>query len=97
MRSSQKNRTETATCSTRSAANTAAVLALAGYVCWILAGTVAWVSHLGYRSPSIGRLLPAGGYPSNEPAHNVREFLLRNIPLALAFVLPHSLLVPHRC
>ena len=55
------------------------------------------MSHLGYRSPAIGRLLPAGGYPGNEPARSVPEFLLRNIPLALVFVLPHSLLVPHRC
>ena len=37
----------------------------ATYVVWVLLGTVAWISHLGARVESLGRWLPAMGYPGN--------------------------------
>ena len=59
-------------------------------------GVVAWVSHLGLRMPALSSFLPAKGWPSNEPAEGVVDFLVSNLPLALLFVLPHSLVLPAR-
>ncbi|CAL6289700.1 unnamed protein product [Bathycoccus prasinos] len=58
--------------------------ACASYTIWVLISTVAWISHLGYRVPSLQPLIAAKGYPRG------------NVPTALVFVLPHSLLTPKR-
>ena len=68
----------------------------ATYVVWVLLGTVAWISHLGARVESLGRWLPAMGYPGNEPARSIWSFGGRNVPAAAAFVVPHSVLLPSR-
>ncbi|CAL6291944.1 unnamed protein product [Bathycoccus prasinos] len=102
--------------------------ACASYTIWVLISTVAWISHLGYRVPSLQPLIAAKGYPSNRscPEGKIWEFfradgclagrkkqnrvfafivkrfrvfrapLHRNVPTALVFVLPHSLLTPKR-
>ena len=62
----------------------------------VLAGTVAWVSHLGARITALGRLLPGHGAPVNAPASGIFTFFGANVPLACCFVLPHSILLPHR-
>ena len=59
-------------------------------------GCVAWVSHLGRRAPWIAAYLVARGHPSNPPADGIVSFFARNVPLALVFALPHSLLRPAR-
>ena len=70
--------------------------ACASYVIWVLISTVAWISHLGFRVPSLQPFIAAKGYPFNETRRNVWEFLRANVPSALVFVLPHSLLTPKR-
>ena len=66
----------------------------AAYVQWVLLSIVAWVSHLGLRCPQLQPFLAANGYPSNSGAKNLFSFLQHNIPHAILFVLPHSLLLP---
>ena len=72
--------------------------ACASYTIWVLISTVAWISHLGYRVPSLQPLIAAKGYPSNRscPEGKIWEFFRENVPTALVFVLPHSLLTPKR-
>lgn len=67
----------------------ACFLVAAVYVLWVLAGTVAWVSHLGERVPQLALWLPAGGYPRNQEVESVHHFLIHNVPRSLVFVLPH--------
>ena len=71
---------------------------LAFYTMWVLLSTVAWISHLGYRVPWLQPLIAAKGYPSNRscPEGKIWEFFKENVPTALVFVLPHSLLTPKR-
>ena len=72
--------------------------ACASYTIWVLISTVAWISHLGYRVPWLQPLIAAKGYPSNRscPEGKIWEFFKENVPTALVFVLPHSLLTPKR-
>jgi len=76
--------------------DSALALTCATYALWVLAGTVAWVSHLGARVPALQPWVPAGGAPLNPPVASVPHFFQANLLLALAFVLPHSLLRPVR-
>jgi len=76
--------------------DSAVALMFAAYALWVLAGTVAWVSHLGARVPSLQPWLPAGGAPLNPPAASVKVFFSSNFHLAFGFVLPHSVLRPVR-
>eukprot|EP00929_Paragymnodinium_shiwhaense_P103393 TRINITY_DN6686_c0_g1_i1.p1 TRINITY_DN6686_c0_g1~~TRINITY_DN6686_c0_g1_i1.p1 ORF type:complete len:307 (+),score=25.10 TRINITY_DN6686_c0_g1_i1:211-1131(+) len=67
------------------------------YVLWVLASVVGWVSHLGNRVPVMGMLLASGGAPDfSRSVPNPLQFLMSNLMLAAAFVLPHSLLRPQR-
>jgi hypothetical protein len=59
-------------------------------------GTVAWISHLGHRAAWLQRFLLAKGFPSNAPTKNLATFFIGNVPTALGFVLPHSLLPPKK-
>ena len=68
----------------------------AGYTCWVLLGTVGWISHLGERVPRVSEWLPAKGWPGNACVEDCVEFMARNAPLSLIFVLPHSLALPRR-
>lgn len=68
----------------------------AAYVTWVLLGTVAWVSHLGERAPALAFALPARGFPANDASASAFEFLARNAPLSLIFVVPHSCALPSR-
>ena len=70
--------------------------AAAAYVLWVLLGTVAWISHLGERVETLGRWLPARGYPANAAAGSVWTFAARNVPASAWFVAPHSLMLPSR-
>jgi len=76
--------------------DSALALLFATYALWVLAGTVAWVSHLGARVPALQPWLPAGGAPLNPTAASVAVFFRSNLILAIGFVLPHSLLRPVR-
>lgn len=69
---------------------------LAFYTMWVLLSTVAWISHLGFRVPILQPFIAAKGYPKNDSCRDVWEFFRENIPTALVFVLPHSLLTPRR-
>uniref|UniRef100_A0A6U2CUR9 Uncharacterized protein n=1 Tax=Hemiselmis andersenii TaxID=464988 RepID=A0A6U2CUR9_HEMAN len=68
------------------------------YIVWVLVGTCAWVSHLGSRMPHVGAFLPGYGAPGFKisSAAGIIEFLIANVPIAGAFVAPHSILLPHR-
>lgn len=59
-------------------------------------GTVAWISHLGARAPRLSGFLLARGFPGNAPAEGLTQFLRANVPAAIGFVAPHSLLPPRR-
>jgi hypothetical protein len=59
-------------------------------------GTVAWISHLGARAPRLSGFLTARGFPGNAPAEGLTQFLRANVPAAIGFVAPHSLLPPRR-
>ena len=59
-------------------------------------GTVAWISHLGARAPRLSGFLLARGFPGNAPAEGLTRFLRCNVPAAIGFVAPHSLLPPRR-
>merc|ERR1712217_435044 len=73
------------------------VYLVASYITWGLLGIVAFVSHLGEQAPWLAPLLPAAGQTMRGGAANtLLEFLRCNIPGALLFVLPHSLLRPQR-
>jgi hypothetical protein len=75
----------------------AVVYAIAAYVMWILLGTISFVSHLGKQSSLLAQWLPAGGEPGRTADHlaeDVWSFLRMNIPYALLFVAPHSVLRP---
>jgi hypothetical protein len=81
----------------RRGARALAVACCAAYVLWVLASVVAWVSHLGARLPALGPFLAGGGAPNLSRAEASLLRLARaNIPAALGFVLPHSLLRPAR-
>merc|ERR1712151_36967 len=76
---------------------TIAVHCLALYVTWVLFGILAFVSHLGEQAPWLGPFLPASGQTMRGgSASTLLEFFRCNIPGALLFVLPHSLLRPQR-
>eukprot|EP00931_Biecheleriopsis_adriatica_P107896 TRINITY_DN82238_c0_g1_i1.p1 TRINITY_DN82238_c0_g1~~TRINITY_DN82238_c0_g1_i1.p1 ORF type:complete len:328 (-),score=53.54 TRINITY_DN82238_c0_g1_i1:190-1173(-) len=77
---------------------TAVVYGVATYVIWVLFGIVAFVSHLGHQVPLLAAYLPAHGQPGKgqDGAADLGDFLLFNVPLALVFVLTHSLLRPQR-
>lgn len=71
------------------------VIAVAVYVSWVLLGTVAFVSHLGAQWPPLSSWLPGGGQPGGsgaDAADACLDFFAWNVPVALIFVLPHSLL-----
>ena len=74
--------------------NTTFTAITAIYIQWILISIVAWVSHLGFRCQHLQPFLAANGYPSNNGAPDTLSFLKYNIPNAILFVLPHSLLLP---
>ena len=77
--------------------NIATTTAVGTYVCWMLMGTVAWISHLGERAPWLRFALPAEGYPGNAPSSaGALGFVARNVPLSLVFVVPHSVFLPSR-
>lgn len=59
-------------------------------------GTIAWISHLGRRAPRLSGALLARGFPGNAPAASLTAFVRANVPAAVGFVAPHSLLPPRR-
>merc|ERR1712187_689056 len=76
---------------------TVTVYLVASYITWVLFGILAFVSHLGEQAPWLAPFLPATGQTmSGGSASTLSEFLRCNIPGALLFVLPHSLLRPQR-
>lgn len=71
----------------------------AAYVAWVLFGTLAFVCHLGEQAPCVAAFLPAFGTPggrTGSSASGILSLVQLNTPVALAFILPHSLLRPHR-
>lgn len=80
-------------------ARNAVVYAIAAYTNWVLFGVVAFVSHLGKQAPLLAPWLPALGQPGRgraATADGLIQFLVWNVPLAVVFVVFHSVFRPKR-